>query len=421
MDPVPDPTMVPTPTTLSDPRRLAAVAAAIPGADAGGELTAYPSLASVAARVLDTPVGLVGFLDARREVIAGSRGLAEPWRSRGELPLEYSFCRHLIESDEPLLIVDAREDPRVRDSPAIDRLGAVSYAGAPVIDGEAGVLGAVCAIDSVPRGWGASDADLLAELAAIAAAEAGNRASRPVRRDAGARRADASSRGSDDVVAMVTHDLRNPLGAIQMCASLLRDAGEDRRDETRRWLEIILRSVGQMRQLVDGLVDLSSVEAESFAVSPARASVGELVRDAVDLMRPAATARGVELRTRVADAGEAWIDAAQLLRVVSNLLGNAVKFTPPGGHVFLAVERDERDIRFTVEDTGPGIPAHELTHVFERYWQGRSGDRRGAGLGLAIARGIVEAHGGRIYAASEPGRGARFTFTVPARPGAGER
>jgi signal transduction histidine kinase len=229
------------------------------------------------------------------------------------------------------------------------------------------------------------------------------------------RRATEAIRARDELIGVVTHDLRNPLNAIQMSANLLCDAGLDRRSETRRWLEIILRTVGQMETLVEALLDLSSIEAGRFTVSPARGSLDDLLRDACDLLQPAAEEKGVRFVTRVEGMeSEVWMDSAQLLRVLSNLVGNALKFTPRGGKVALSVQRGEGEVRFTVSDTGPGISREALPHVFDRYWQGRAGDRRGAGLGLTIAKGIVEAHGGWIAAESEPGRGATFSFGIPA-------
>ena len=114
-------------------------------------------------------------------------------------------------------------------------------------------------------------------------------------------------------------------------------------------------------------------------------------------------------------------DRDRLLQVFSNLLGNALKFTPAGGEIRVGARVEDEQVLFYVRDTGPGIPTELLAHIFDRFWQANRTDRRGAGLGLSIARGIVEAHGGRLQVESEPGRGSTFSFTVPAVPRAKPR
>jgi PAS domain S-box-containing protein len=225
----------------------------------------------------------------------------------------------------------------------------------------------------------------------------------------------------DEVLAVVSHDLRNPLGTIQMSAAILAEMGQDRRSENQRWLDTIHRTVERMNVQLNDLLDASSIDAGRFSVSPTEQSVAELMDEARGFLRPLAAEKGLTLRCTVAGPlPPAPLDSAQLLRVLSNLAGNAIKFTPAGGTVTVRAELADEMIRFSVSDTGPGIPAEQLPHVFDRYWQGRTGDRRGAGLGLAIAKGIVEAHGGRLSVESAAGRGTTFTFTVPLGPGSAQ-
>ncbi|HSJ33228.1 MAG TPA: HAMP domain-containing sensor histidine kinase, partial [Longimicrobiales bacterium] len=132
---------------------------------------------------------------------------------------------------------------------------------------------------------------------------------------------------------------------------------------------------------------------------------------------PLAESRGLRLECTLHEPASAWMDRSQIERVLSNLIGNAVKFTPRGGAVTVTASLSGEEVCFAVADTGPGIPQSDLPHVFSRYWQATRGDRRGVGLGLAIAQGIVTAHGGRIWVDSEPERGAVFYFTVPVTPG----
>jgi PAS domain S-box-containing protein len=218
----------------------------------------------------------------------------------------------------------------------------------------------------------------------------------------------------DDVLGVVSHDLRNPLSTIKMSISMLLDTAKERRADNVEWLDRIDRSVDQMNTLIENLLDASKIEAGSFSLVRSEHQVKSLVADAINLFRPIAAQSGVNLRYSVDDnLATAWIDSDQVLRVLSNLLGNAIKFTPKGGSVTLSAQRVADDVCLSIRDTGPGIPADQLPHVFERYWQSRQGDRRGAGLGLAIAKAIAEAHGGRIWVESKAGRGSTFFFTLP--------
>jgi signal transduction histidine kinase len=140
----------------------------------------------------------------------------------------------------------------------------------------------------------------------------------------------------------------------------------------------------------------------------------DLLTHAKEMCEYTADDMGVQLEVRLADEGlRVWADAERVIQVLGNLAGNAVKFAGPGGRVTLGAVGKGRGAVFSVADTGPGIPPDEVTHLFDRFWQARTNDRRGVGLGLTIARGIVEAHGGRIWVESQLGEGSTFFFTLP--------
>src|SRR4029079_14680966 len=143
-----------------------------------------------------------------------------------------------------------------------------------------------------------------------------------------------------------------------------------------------------------------------------------LINDTVDMLRPLAAGSIIRMETNIEDNLPAVIaDAARIQQVLSNLVGNAVKFTPRAGTISVWAERGDGEVRFSVIDTGPGIPAEQLPHIFGRFWQAKTSDRRGIGLGLAIAKGIVEAHNGRIWVESSVGLGSTFYFTLPTANG----
>ena len=219
----------------------------------------------------------------------------------------------------------------------------------------------------------------------------------------------------DDVLGIVAHDLRNPLGAITMAASILERPGEEpeRRDQEPR--DIIMRSAKRMNQLIQDLLDVAKLEAGQLKIEPTRLSVAELVREVVEMQTPLAEASNLKLGFEVGDDVSAvWGDHKRLLQVFENLIGNAMKFTESGGKILVRAVTKGREVVFSVSDTGPGIAPESLAHVFDRFWQAATRARRlGAGLGLPITKGIVDAHGGRIWVESKLGRGTTFFFTVP--------
>ena len=221
----------------------------------------------------------------------------------------------------------------------------------------------------------------------------------------------------DQVLGIVAHDLRNPLSMIMMTAKAMkrRPGNEpDRRDG--EIPESILTAAEHMNQLIEDLLDVARVEAGEFGVEFALLAAADLARDAIERQRPLVQAAGLTISLEVEpDVRTFWGERRRLLQVFENLIGNATKFTPSGGRIVVRAAVTDGDVRFSVTDTGVGIAADALRHVFDPFWQATTRARRlGAGLGLPITKGIVEAHGGRIAVESEVGRGTAFYFTIPA-------
>ncbi len=225
--------------------------------------------------------------------------------------------------------------------------------------------------------------------------------------------AQAAIDAREQVLGVVAHDLRNPLGTIKMAAdTLLEDPVEP--EEYPRYLNTIRRAGDRMNRLIRDLLDVARMEAGRLPIEPTRVEVPALSADVVEMMRPLASEKGLDLDVAIPDDLPAvHVDPERIAQVFSNLIGNAIKFTPKGGHIFLRAERMGDKVRMSVADTGPGIPPEQLSEIFGRFWQARKSDRRGIGLGLSIARGIVEAHGERIGVESRVGEGTEFWFTVP--------
>jgi signal transduction histidine kinase len=183
----------------------------------------------------------------------------------------------------------------------------------------------------------------------------------------------------------------------------------------RKFLEIIRRSAEQMGLLIGDLFDVTRMESGGLVVEPEEGDVAELVEEAQAALEPLAGQRSIHLAVEIANGlPRARFDRARIHQALSNLIGNALKFTPPGGRVTVGVDQEDEWIRLYVADTGEGIPADQLPRIFQPFWQAQIADRRGLGIGLTIARGIVEGHGGRIWVESEPGEGSTFYFTLPA-------
>ena len=258
------------------------------------------------------------------------------------------------------------------------------------------------------REYQPSDLDLVVELGRIAGISIDNARLY--------RQAQDAVQARDEVLRVVSHDLRNPIGAAMMGAAfLLEDAPAELRDgPVGRTLRTIRRSTENANRMIEDLLDVSRIEAGRLTVDAARESLPPLLDEAVEMHRHLAAERGIELRCSAGDGlPPVLADRHRLLQVLGNLLGNALKFTPEGGRVEVGAVAEGEEIRCYVADTGPGIPEEQLPHVFDRFWQARRTDRRGLGLGLAIVRGLVEAHGGRVWVESAAGRGSRFHFTLP--------
>lgn len=224
-------------------------------------------------------------------------------------------------------------------------------------------------------------------------------------------------RARNEVLGVVSHDLRNPLNAVRFGAqSLIRHwPPSDDGEIERKQLVSITRAADRMHRLIRDLLDVAQIDAGRLAIEPRPVNAASLLDDAVELASPLAIERGVRLSSgSVVGSDFVRADPERVLQVLSNLISNAIKFSKPGSEVTIGAERDGRDVVLRVLDRGKGIAPDEIAHVFDRFWRARDGSREGAGLGLAIARGIVESHGGRIWVESVLGEGSTFYFTLPA-------
>ena len=233
-------------------------------------------------------------------------------------------------------------------------------------------------------------------------------------------RSDDALATRDAFLGIVSHDLRGMLSSVVAYATLIERevSREDHVDKVQAHAMRIQRSATRMNRLIGDLVDLASIEAGMLAVTREVGDPSQVVTEAVDTFQAEASAREVSLVAEIVPPpSPAAHDPARILQVLTNLLSNAIKFTQADGKVVVRAETIRDEIRISVSDTGPGIPADQLEDVFARFRQVSNNDRRGVGLGLYISKSIVQGHGGRIWAESRIGEGSTFFFTLPVYAG----
>lgn len=232
-------------------------------------------------------------------------------------------------------------------------------------------------------------------------------------------RVQAALRARDEMLGMVAHDLRNPLNGIRLAADCIgQSPPADAEMDDRAWAEVIGRAAMRADQLISDLLDLNRLDAGALVLQRTELTAGDLLARSRSFFARTAAASGIQLEF-AADDEHATLqgDAKRLLQVLSNLIENAIKFTPAGGRVRVTATSKKRELCFSVSDTGPGISAEACTQVFEKFWQAeRGGHGGGCGLGLYITKAIVEAHGGRISIDSTPGHGSTFHVSIPGGP-----
>ena len=219
------------------------------------------------------------------------------------------------------------------------------------------------------------------------------------------------------MLAVVSHDLRNPIHTITMATALLQELSTLDASAVQAQLGVIRRSAARGERLIRDLMDITRIDNSQLRLDRKPLWSADILSEASQLAAVQAAERSIRLV--VAEPLEpvmVYADRHRLLQALDNLVGNALKFTPAGGEVYLSAEREGAATLFEVRDTGAGVPLEQQANLFQRFWQARVGDRRGVGLGLSIVKGIVDAHGGRITVESDGRHGTAIRFTIPDAP-----
>lgn len=303
----------------------------------------------------------------------------------------------------PHITNDVQHDPRVSDKAWAKREGMTAFAGYPLLL-EGRLVGVVAlfarrALESTTLGALASIADQVAVA---------------IDRDAVERAIRGAIRARETLLAIVSHDLRDPLGTIGMSSILLQQTLPEADARSHKIVGTLNRAASRMTRMIGDLLDFASIDAGQLAIERSALSANDLVREAVDSHQSLAEKESLTLKARI-DAHQPVVraDRERILQVFANLIGNAIKFTPAGGVISIGCAVAGTEIVFSVADTGPGIREDVLPYVFDPYRQAKETARQGLGLGLFIAKGIVQAHAGRVWAESRLGHGAKFLFTLP--------
>jgi signal transduction histidine kinase len=385
---------------FSPAQRLAAV-------QASGLLDTLPEavfdrLTEMVRKILRVPVALVSLVDVDRQFFKSALGLPPPWTECRQTPLSHSFCQHVAHSAEPLVIVDARRNPVVRENSAVPELGVVAYLGVPLraVGGES--IGSLCAIDTQPRQWTTDDLQAMKTLADAVKSEI-------------ALRAQLQSR--DRFLAVLSHELRTPLTPVLMSLTAMESA--EIPELMREDLRMMRRNIELEVKLIDDLLDLSRVARGKLALSLQPVDLNEAIGHVCENCRPQLQEKSIHLQFQSdAAAGAVSADPDRLQQVFWNVLKNAIKFTPQGGEIWVGTQRvGPQRVRIEIRDSGIGIRAELLPRLFDAFEQGDSRITQqfgGLGLGLAITKALVEKHHGSIRAESAgEGLGSTFVIELP--------
>src|SRR5678815_5570830 len=396
--------------------KLQAVTAALSTAQTASEVADV--LLDRGLPVLQASRGLVCGLSADGQFLEeyGRRGFASLFKSRPpRVPLTDPYPVSLAARTREVVWLQSPEDYRIRFPDIADTLdfdqAPATLVAIPLIHRDE-VVGALGVSFSDVTAVGAADQAftlLLAQATADALYRArGFDTEREQRHEA-----ELAARAREEVLGVVAHDLRNPIHLLGSTAELLADPKLEE-NERPDLLQVSKRAVRQMDRLIGDLLDTARLQAGRFSLQLKDVKASRLLRQAEETFRQMAADKKIQFEVSVpAQDLTLRADEDRAAQVLGNLLGNAFKFTPAGGRVTLSVSRSDGDAQFHVADTGPGLSEEQIGRLFERFWQGRPGARRGVGLGLTIARGIVEAHAGRMWVDSTPGNGSTFSFSLP--------
>ena len=384
---------------------------------------AYDDLTQIAARVCRVPIALVSLVDRQRQWFKSRVGLEAP-----ETPRQIAFCSHaILDPSEVFVVPDPRNDIRFVDNPLVTNEPNIRfYAGAPLVNPEGHALGTLCVIDQVPRNLNEHQLETLRALARQVIAQMELRKNYMTLRSLAVgleqNKNELERRNSEinTFYHTLAHELKTPLTAAREFVSIVMDqiAGPVNGDQ-QEYLGTAKACCDQIKTYIDDLLDMTRLETGKLALEQKRGSIDKVVSLIVAETSSVAKENQLSLCQEITPGLPAvLIDERRIIQVLTNLISNAIKFTPEGGKIVVSARPAAKSnfISIAVADSGVGIDARHCERIFDRLYQVNKDDAKvkgGLGIGLSLCREIVRLHGGTITVESEPGHGTRFTFTVP--------
>lgn len=370
----------------------------------------FDEVTRLASALCEAPISVINLIDQERQWFKSEVGLGVR-----QTPLDTSLCAHAILQDDFVVVPDTLADARFRDNPLCRSEPHLRfYAGARLMTPDGFPIGTLCVLDHRPRALSPLQRQAMTTLARQVMAQFELRRSLALQQELSAEIALESVR-KDEFLAMLSHELRNPLAPIVSALQVL-DRTDAPEGPIRMARGVIGRQVRQLRRLVDDLLDIARVREGKVTLQRALVPIAMVVERAVEISQPLIQARGHRFTADVPeDAPPVLVDEVRLAQVVSNLLTNAARYTPDGGDIRLQVTQAPQCLRIGVIDNGAGIARDHLERIFELFSQAAEPRSFGGlGIGLTLARRLVELHGGTLTARSDgPGRGSTFTVDLP--------
>ena len=371
---------------------------------------AFDRITRIISKTIGVPIALVSLIDKDRQWFKSRHGL-----DASETPRELAFCAHAILGKKVFVVEDALNDERFFDNPLVTSDPSVRfYAGAPLRTGDGLNLGTLCAIDRQPRKLSEDHRQLLEDMAHLVVDEMELRLGLQQAMSGLAEETRLRSL-HDDFIATISHELRTPLTSIKGSLGLLEHgAAGELPDKAREMVSIANRNSDNLLNLINDILDFQKMESGDMTFAFTTLASDKLLKDTCENLQGYAVKNNVTLDVVCDGSPSLMGDVTRLGQALTNLISNAIKFSPAHGVVTVNLQETTDDVSFEIVDHGPGIPALFQPRLFSRFSQAPgSGESKGTGLGLAITKAIIDAHNGAISFVTEPDKGTTFRMVIP--------